>query len=114
MPQWHHGEITMTPLIDKTPAEHLAALLQGASPRSDDEPLSFRLNLRLPPTTAAMVAAFAEHARRSRNFMADQLLIVGAQATLDAMPEAERDQVQGLWLIKQSQFIDQAANEENE
>ena len=104
----------MTPLIEKTPAEHLAALLQGAAPSTDDGLPRFRVNLRLPPTTAAMVAAFAEHARRSRNFMADQLLIVGAQATLDAMPEDERSQVQGLWLVKQSQFMDQIENEENE
>jgi len=95
----------MQELISKTPAEHLAAQLQGSTRVSDEDGPIFRLNLRLPASTAALVAAFSEYSDRTKNYIGDQLLIVGAQATLDAMPEAQRDAVQLLWLQKQSELV---------
>lgn len=95
----------MQELIGKTPAEHLAAQLQGSSRLSDDDGPIYRLNLRLPASTFALVSAFAEFSDRTKNYIGDQLLIVGAQATLDAMPEAQRDAVQLLWLQKQSDLV---------
>jgi hypothetical protein len=100
----------MTPLIEKTPAQHVAAQLQ-AGPRERDDSPYVRANIRIPASTLALLEAFAEHADRSRNYMIDQLVIVGGQAVLDALPEAERDAVQLLWLQKQGQLTQQAIEE---
>lgn len=95
----------MQELIGKTPAEHLAAQLQGSARSPDEDGPIFRLNLRLPASTFALVGAFAEYSDRTKNYIGDQLMVVGAQAVLEAMPEAQRDAVQLRWLQLQSELL---------
>jgi hypothetical protein len=99
-------------LIPKTPAQHVAALVKAGPglQQGEDDSLIKRFMVRLPINTVAFVEAIAEHGGRSRNFMIGQLLIVGCQAVIDELPEAERDQVQLAWLRK----IDELATEEAE
>jgi hypothetical protein len=94
----------MSELIDKTPAEHVASLVKaGPGLEVDDSPIR-RFVVRLPINTVAYLDALAEHGGRSRNFMIGQLLIVGVQAVVDALPDAERDQVQMAWLVKCGEY----------
>lgn len=98
----------MTPLVDKTPAQHVAALLQGGASLADRETPEMRIVLRAPASTVAFVDAFAERGERSRNFMLCNLLVVAIQAVLDELPEAERDSLQVAWLNKQADLVERA------
>ena len=97
----------MTPLVGLSPAEHVAAQLQSRTDPSDDSP-DIRTHVRIAVSSMAIVVAMAERADRSRNYIINQLLVVGAQAVLDAMPEAERDAVILSSLAKQSDLVEGA------
>lgn len=92
MPLTALGESTMEELIGITPAEHLAHLILG--PKSDegkvDEPF-VKVSLRLPVSTIAYLDSFAFSAERSRNFIAQNCIVVGIHAVMEALPETERN-----------------------
>jgi predicted transcriptional regulator len=96
----------MTKIAEKTPADYVASLVKaGPGIEIDDSPVR-RFVVRLPSNTVAYVDALAEHGGRSRNFMISQLLIVGVQAVIDALPDGERESVQGSWLLKMSEYAE--------
>lgn len=77
----------MPELISKTPSQHVAALIKGGSPVFPTESDNIRRVLvRIPAEHLALVDAMAEHGERSRNFILNQLLMVGAHSVLDELP----------------------------
>ncbi len=93
----------MEPLIGKTPAQYVAAQLQGGEGPEDHSPRR-RIILVIPASSLALVEAMAEKARRSRNFMLNNVIAVGVQAVIDALPDSERDEVQLDWLERCGQL----------
>ncbi len=96
----------------KTPAQHVASLVQAGPglEHTDVSPVK-RFMVRVPMNTIAYIESLAEASGRSRNFLIGQLLVVGIQAVVDELPENERDHVQGGWLMKMSEQLEQLDEE---
>jgi hypothetical protein len=88
---------------EKTPAQRVALQLQGGDGPEDPWPKR-RIILVISASSLAMVEAMADKARRSRNFMLNNLMAVGVQSVIDALPESERDEVQLDWLERCGQL----------
>lgn len=99
----------MQELVSVTPAQHMANLIVASGKGSDEssEPL-IRTSVRYPVSLLAYVDAMAAACERSRTFVLNNLVVIGVQATLEALPEAQRDAVTVDALSRQAALTEEA------